>query len=121
MRKGTAMKKAIWIPLALTLAVMIGSPFLAVTFAPGDAGMAIVFLLFFGGNPLYSLLLGVWSGMDWKRRWFQIPLCAAAFLAGTWLFFDPGEMAFLYYSAFYLLVGIAGLALGRFLGKFLKE
>ena len=78
---------------------------------------AICFLLFFGGNPLYSLFLGVWSGGDIQKRWFQPLLSALLFLLGTWIFFTPGETAFLYYCAVYLLVSAAGMALGRFLNK----
>ena len=111
------MKKSLWVPMALSALVMIGTPWAAVTFAPGDAGMAIMFLLFFGANPLYSLLLGVWSGLEIKKRWFQILVSPALFLAGTWIFFDPGEQAFLYYCAVYLIIGAAALALGKFLGK----
>ena len=111
------MKKSIWLPAALSALVMLGSPWLAVTFAPGDAGMAICFVLFFGVNPMYSLLLGVWTGMEEKKRWFQPLLSALMFLLGTWIFFDPGEPAFLYYCAVYLLISLAGMALGRFLKK----
>lgn len=113
------MKKAIWIPVVLSGIVMLALPGLAVTFAPGDAGFAICFLLFFGGNPLYSLFLGVWSGGDIQKRWFQPLLSALLFLLGTWIFFTPGETAFLYYCAVYLLVSAAGMALGRFLNKFM--
>ena len=114
------MKKSLWFLLGLTGFVMLGIPWLAVTFAPGDAGMAICFLLFFGLNPLYALLVGIWSGMDAKRRWFWPFVCAFLFLLGTWLLFDPRETAFLVYCGAYLLVGLAAMVLGRFLRKFIQ-
>ena len=111
------MKRSLWLPVALSALVMVGTPWAAVTFAPGDWGMAACFLLFFGVNPLYSLLLGVWSGMDLKKHWFQPVVSAVLFLGGTWIFFDPGEMAFVYYCAVYLLISLAAMTLGKFLGK----
>ena len=53
------MKKLIaWAISAVIL--MIGFPWLAVTFA-GSAGMAICFILFFAINPLYSAVCGAFS------------------------------------------------------------
>lgn len=53
------MKKLLLWTLA-ALALMIGCPWLAVTFA-GTAGMAVCFLLFFGVNPLFAAICG-WEG-----------------------------------------------------------
>ena len=38
---------------------------------------------------------------------------AAAFMAGVWLVFSPGEMAFLLYAGAYLALGLAAMALTR--------
>lgn len=93
--------------LGLSAAVLLGLPCLTVTFVKGDSGMALCFLLFFGFNPLYAVVAGIFAGRDAKALrplpW-MVPLC---FLAGTWLLFDMGELAFFLYAAVYLLLGLA--------------
>lgn len=95
--------------LAGSAAVMVGLPWLAVTFVRGDAGMAACFLLFYAVNPVYSAVLGAFSGTD-VRRLGGLPVCSAAlFLLGVWIFFDIGEPAFLLYAAAYLALGLAAM------------
>lgn len=110
---------------AAIFVVMAVIPWAAVMFAPGDAGMAICFVLFFGLNPLASLLVGVYAGMDVKKRWYLPMVNAAVFLASAWAVFTPGEPAFRGYAAAYLLVGLLAMAIGNYVcclvGKYQKE
>ena len=100
------MKKFLfWTALATVL--MIGCPWLAVTFA-GDAGMAICFILFFAINPVFSAVCGVFAGREVKQLWPLPIITAVLFLAGAWIFFEMGEPAFLIYCGGYLIIG--GLA-----------
>ena len=100
------MKKFLfWTALAVVL--MIGFPWLAVTFA-GDAGMAICFILFFAINPVFSAVCGVFAGREVRLLWPLPIITATLFLAGVWIFFDMGEPAFLIYCGGYLIIG--GLA-----------
>ena len=102
------MKKVIlW--LAAAALVMLGLPWLAVTFVQGDAGMAVCFLLFFAADPVWSIALGVFSGKDIRSRWALPIVSAALFLAGTWLLFDRGETAFVLYAGIYLALGTAAM------------
>ncbi len=101
--------------LLISTLVMLGLPWLAVTFAPGDAGMAACFLLFFAVNPVYSVVAGVFSGRTAKRLWFQPIVTSLLFLVGSWLLFDPGETAFLLYAALYLLLGLAAMGITAFI------
>lgn len=97
-----------WLIAALLL--MVGAPFLAVTFA-GDAGMAVCFILFFAANPLFAILCGLFAGKSVKERWF-LPLCTAIlFLLGAWIFFEPLETAFLLYCGIYLAFGLIAMVL----------
>ena len=89
-----------WTMLATLL--MIGCPWLAVTFA-GSAGMAVCFLLFFVINPVFSAVCGVFAGANIKQSWPLPFVVAGLFLAGVWLFFEIGETAFLLYSGCYLI------------------
>ena len=54
---------------------------------------------------------GAFAGQDIRRLW-AVPLIGpAAFLAGTWLFFEMGEPAFLVYSGCYLLIGSVAMGI----------
>lgn len=107
-------KSTIWIAAAVLL--MIGCPWLAVTFA-GEAGMAICFILFYAVNPLFSIFCGVFAGSHWKRRWYLPLVSAGTFLLGTWLFFEMGEPAFLLYAGCYLALGMISMLIRWFFQK----
>lgn len=80
---------------------MILLPFLAVTFVKGDNGMAICFVLFYAINPLFSIYIGYSTD-----KWIYPIVNSLLFLVGTWIFFDMGEIAFIYYAIVYLLLGL---------------
>uniref|UniRef100_UPI003FEF812D hypothetical protein n=1 Tax=Dysosmobacter welbionis TaxID=2093857 RepID=UPI003FEF812D len=101
-----------WSILAMLL--MIGCPWLAATFA-GSAGMAVCLLLFFGVNPIFSAVCGVFAGKDIKRLWPLPIVVAGLFLAGAWLFFAMGETAFLLYCVCYLMIALIAMLMRSFL------
>ena len=109
------MRKVInWIIFVLIL--MIGCPWLAVTFA-GTAGMAVCFLLFYAINPLFSIACGVFAGKNIKKLWGFPIFNAGMFLVGTWMFFEMGEPAFLLYCGVYLIIGICSMLVTAWLNK----
>lgn len=61
------MKKVVFWILVSAL-VMLILPWLAVSFVKGDNGMAVCFILFYLGNPIYSILAGVYAGKD-RKSW----------------------------------------------------
>ena len=87
--------------ILLSVLIMILLPFLAVTFAKGDNGMAICFVLFYVINPLFSICLGYKAD-----KWIYPVVNSLLFLMGTCIFFDMGEIAFVYYAIVYLLLGL---------------
>ena len=101
----------------LSAFIMLALPFLTVTLAKHDAGMAICFLLFFAIDPIYALILGAFAGKDIKTEWFQPFLVPLLFLVGTWLCFDMGETAFFSYAAVYLLLGYAAMGITALIKK----
>lgn len=105
---------AVW--SAVSAVLMIGCPWLAVTFA-GDAGMAICFILFFALNPLFSAVCGFAAGKNLRRLWGLPLINAALFLAGTWIFFELGEPAFLLYGGCYLVIGAVCILLHALVRK----
>ena len=62
------MKKVVFWILVSAL-VMLILPWLAVSFVKGDNGMAVCFILFYLGNPIYSILAGVYAEKDRKELW----------------------------------------------------
>lgn len=104
------MKRNVIFWLAVTAAVMVGLPWLAVSFVRGEGGFAVCLLLFFGIDPVYCVFMGLWAGEDWRRRWFGPVASPVLFLLGAWLFLAGGEMDFVWYGGIYLLLGLAVMA-----------
>ena len=96
----------------VSAAVMVLLPWLAVAFAPADAGMAVCLLLFFAVNPVYAVTVGVLSGREEKLLLAQPLVTAVLFMAGSWLNFPPIDPVFWGYGAVYLALGYAGFGLG---------
>lgn len=107
-------KLIIWTICAMIL--MIGFPWLAVTFA-GSAGMAICFLLFFALNPLYAAVCGTFAGKNIAQLWPLPIITAGLFLAGAWLFFELRVPAFLLYCGGYLIIGMIAMLISAFVNK----
>lgn len=85
--------------------IMLGLPWLAVTFAPADAGMAICLLLFYIVNPMYSVVLGCIAGKDIRSLWILPLLSAILFWVGVAIFFTVSEPLFIIYAGIYLVLG----------------
>lgn len=102
------MKKNIAALVVIAL-VMVACPWAAVTLAPGDAGMAICFVLFFGVNSMCSLYVGIFSGLAVKQRWYLPFLNSAIFLLGTWMVFDWGNPDFYGYAIAYLAIALVAV------------
>ena len=66
---------------------------------------------------LFRSVLGVFSGRNMRARWYLPALSAAFFLAGTLVFFDPGEKAFILYALIYLALGGAAMLLTALVRK----
>ena len=101
-----------WTLLAVVL--MIGFPWLTLRFA-GMNAMGICVILFYVINPLFSIICGVFAGKDIKQLWPLPIITSALFLAGTWMFFEMGETAFLLYCGYYLVTGIICMLLTCFI------
>ena len=108
-------KKTIFTVCTAVFTVMVLLPVLTVTLVRSDAAMAVCFLLFFAADPLCAVLTGIAAGKNLRRLWWIPPLNAAAFLAGVWLLFEPGEPAFLRYAAVYFILGTVSMLLTAWL------
>lgn len=113
------MKKLIMWTIPATI-LMIGCPWLTVNFA-GSSGMAICFLLFFAVNPLFSAICGAFAGRNIKQLWSLPLIVALLYLAGVWLFFEPGEPDFLVYCSCYLIIGTVFMLISYFINKIIQR
>lgn len=101
--------------------VMFVFPWAAVTFAPGDAGMAICFVLFFGVNSLCSLYVGIYSGRKIRHRWYLPAVNAAVFLLGAWVIFDWGNPDFNGFAIAYLAIGLLSMVVTLFVVRNIRK
>lgn len=111
------MKKNIILGIVVSTVVMLMFPWLAVTFVKGDVGMAVCLFLFFSVNPLYSVIIGVFTGKNIRHLWSLPIISAMLFLIGTWIFFDMGETAFILYAVVYLVLAIVAMLISMFIRK----
>ncbi len=111
------MKKNFIFGITLSAIIMLILPWLAVTFVPADAGMAVCLMLFYAVNPIYSVIIGTFAGKD-MRRLFALPIISALlFLAGIWIFFGRDESAFIFYGTIYLFLGIVSMLISNRIQK----
>lgn len=114
------MKKKLLTSIISSAVLMIIIPFLAVTFAKSDAGMAICFILFYAINPIFSIANGIWA-TPFKKMWFLPIIPPILFLAGVWIFFELGEPAFLIYAVAYLGLGYISALISALIKKLAKK
>ena len=103
--------RCLLLALMACLGVYLLLPGLAVWFAPGDAGMALCFLLFFAVNPITAAVMGTAAGLRPARRWYFPILGPVVFLFSAWGLFSFAEPAFLWYSGGYLIIGLAAMGI----------
>ena len=101
----------------ISMVIMLVLPWLAISFVKGDAGLAVCFILFFAVNPIYSVIMGVFSGKNIKSLWGMPVISAVLFLLGSWIFFSMGEKAFILYAGVYLILGIAAMAISMIIHR----
>ncbi len=98
--------------IIITVLVIIALPWIIVASA-GTEAMALMFILFYAGYPVYSAFIGWQAGKDIKKRWFLPMLSAGLFLLGAVLIFTPSEKWFYIYTVVYLVIGLLAMALSE--------
>lgn len=104
-----------WVILSAIFMLLL--PWMAVTFIRGDGSMAICFLLFYGLNPIYSVIAGAFAGKNRKQLWYLPAISAILFLVGTWIFFDIRELVFILYAMVYLALGVLAMSISMLFHK----
>jgi len=101
----------------ISMVVMWGFPWAAVTLAPADAGMAICFILFYTINPLFSILIGTIAASGENDVWVLPCSSATMFIFGTWIFFDSREIIFIVYGCVYLAIGYGSMIVAKMMKR----
>ena len=112
------MKKLLVFSLISAL-LMIGAPPIALVFDGLDA-IGMIFILFFAINPIYSLIIGIFTGKSLKKLWPLPIISASLFLIGVFVALKSFDPAFLLYGAIYLLIGVFSALATAYL-KYLKS
>lgn len=115
------MKKQLLLHTVISAIIMLLLPWSAGTFIKSDAGMVSAIFLFFGVDPIYSVVLGILAGKDIKHLWCLPLISAVFFLAGVWIFFAPSETAFVLYAVVYLVIGMLAMIISRSVSMFMDK
>ena len=108
----------ICIAIATILLVFLCIPLYAVHFAQGYDGMGLLLILFFVGNPLELIFLGVIAGTNTKKLWWIPILALLVFPLLFGLAIWDYEIATLYlYSIMYLFPGMIAMFATHFARK----
>ena len=108
-------KVLLW--LATTALIMLGLPWLAVTFSDNMSGMLVSLILFYAIDPLYVLVMGACAGQNLKGYWY-LPLgCAGLYLLGIWLYLSKDLTQFYTYAIVYLALGLVSMFISFFFKK----
>lgn len=106
--------------LSISIVIMIILPWLTIDYAESDDYKNILFLLFFVINPLYSAVVGIFSGRNLLELWAIPNITALLFLLGSWIFFDRDESnAYLIYSGIYMLISLSSMFVTIYIRKLL--
>lgn len=98
--------------LALSVAFMIVLPWAVQAFVRGDASIGILLLLLYVVDPIYSAVLGWFSGKDLRKMWFLPILSALLFLSG-----GVRHLTIWAFAGAYLVIGIVVMFLSDFIRK----
>lgn len=112
------MRKIITLLLSIII-IMVVIPAIAVFTVRSDMGMAVMIILLFTVNPLFSIFLGMFCGADLKKMWYMPLLSALTFLVSSWIIFGF-DIDFSIYAAVYLIAGYFSAFLRRYINKLIN-
>ncbi len=98
------MKKTLGL-LVFTILLMVGCPYILSRMVDGSNGLALLFILLFMTNPVYSIMVGIAAGKDMLNCLYYPFVVAIIFVAGYMITFETTDMGLLVYAATYLLLG----------------
>ncbi len=110
------MKRILILIFAAVIVLML-LPFIAVKIINGDEGFACILILFYCINPLFILIISIYSGLHIRQLWFVPIICSVIFSVTA--FYTAAVI--LLYSAVYLALGIIFMFVSAFIKKLIKK
>ena len=111
------MKRKLVLWAVLSFCVMILLPLMMILFVDSNDAMPLIYALFFGLNPVFSAIGGYSAGKNIRQLWWIPLMISEFFLVGAWGFFAMGEVMFVVYALFYLLIGLIAMGMMHFFIK----
>ncbi len=102
------MKKTLGL-LVFTILLMVGCPYILSRMVDGSNGLALLFILLFMTNPVYSIMVGIAAGKDLLNCLYYPFVVAISFAAGYMITFETTDMGLLVYAAGYLILGYVSM------------
>lgn len=109
------MKKSVLWSLIVIAVVMVVLPVIYL-FTPSHWGMSLTVLSFLAINPVFSAVLGFFTGGDIRGRWWLNLASAALYLVTAWCIFGFVP-AFLLYAAFYVALSFIAMGVRKLFPK----
>ena len=107
--------KRIIIIISVMLVALLIAPLAVLNFANPMHGMGLMFLLFFGVDPVASIIVGSLSGASVKKLWWSPLLFGVMFLLCCWLALQEIVLDLVVYAVIYLLLGMIAMAVTKVL------
>ena len=83
--------------------VMLLFPLCAIMFVSPDASLIAILLMFYIINPMFSIVIGIVSGLEIKRMWWSSLLLPASFIASGYLILKTGHDCLIYSLVYFIL------------------
>jgi len=100
------MKKKVISSFVAMLIIFIILPLIFVKISKPYEFMGIMVFLFFVVNPITAAIINSMIGSDVKKMWWMPILLCIIFLLSYWLVLGEIILDLIFYSVFYLIIGI---------------
>jgi len=110
-------KNKIILSFLLILLTMFVFPVFIVNFVEPHNSMGWLIILFFGINPILSIVLGILAATDIHRMWYIPLLVPFLFPVLYWIILQQFVVDFYVYSLGYFVVGLVAMIISRLLSR----
>lgn len=103
--------------LVLTILLMYLCPFILAKMVNGSDGLALLFILLFFVNPIYSIMVGIAAGKDFYNSLYYPFVVAIIFVSGYMIVFETNDYGLLVYAGIYLLLAVTSMVITYLIEK----
>lgn len=103
--------------LVLTILLMYLCPFILAKMVNGSDGLALLFILLFFVNPIYSIMVGIAAGKDFYNSLYYPFVVPIIFVSGYMIVFETNDYGLLVYAGIYLLLAVTSMVITYLIEK----